>query len=115
MRPAKEGGGRAGKGAHGWLPELGIVESWAAWLGPVDWWGAERRVEGWSLRVRGAPPRWELTTAAAPHSLPTRSPHPRPAPSAVDDLVRSDFLHEPGILHTLQVRYALGEWNPMSW
>eukprot|EP00887_Chlorella_sp_A99_P002927 scaffold24.g2927.t1 len=25
----------------------------------------------------------------------------------VDDLVRSDFLHEPGILHTLQVRYGL--------
>ena len=25
----------------------------------------------------------------------------------VDDLVRSDFLHEPGILHTLRVRYAL--------
>ncbi|EFN53725.1 hypothetical protein CHLNCDRAFT_25512 [Chlorella variabilis] len=25
----------------------------------------------------------------------------------VDDLVKSDFLHEPGILHTLQVRYGL--------
>eukprot|EP00891_Asterochloris_glomerata_P005032 jgi/Astpho2/5032/e_gw1.00071.58.1_t len=25
----------------------------------------------------------------------------------VDDLVKSDFLHEPGILHTLQVRYTL--------
>eukprot|EP00884_Botryococcus_braunii_P001103 jgi/Botrbrau1/10994/Bobra.0234s0017.1 len=34
-------------------------------------------------------------------------PLQNPRDDTVDDLVKSDFLHEPGILHTLRVRYTL--------
>ncbi len=41
--------------------------------------------------------------SASAHACPLRNERD----DTIDDLVKSDFLHEPGILHTLQARYAL--------
>lgn len=49
-------------------------------------------------------PDGTLTNMPA-HACPLRNERD----DTIDDLVKSDFLHEPGILHTLQARYALDD------
>ncbi|EIE22795.1 hypothetical protein COCSUDRAFT_47698 [Coccomyxa subellipsoidea C-169] len=86
-----------------WVPERNALDAQghkkaAGWIkGRVV---AEKKKAGETLL--------EVQTDAGIQTLaPAECPLQNERDDTVDDLVKSDFLHEPGILHTLRVRYTL--------
>ncbi|KAL6770143.1 hypothetical protein ACKKBG_A33770 [Auxenochlorella protothecoides x Auxenochlorella symbiontica] len=96
------------QGTAVWAPRVEVLLSAAAdgsrkrvthWLAGIVQ-AAERKGDAVDLKVRLTSGDVVQITATSVHLQNERD-------DVIDDLVKSDFLHEPGILHTLHVRYGL--------
>ncbi|BDA45618.1 Myosin-17 [Coccomyxa sp. Obi] len=87
-----------------WVPERNAVDA-----------QGQKKAAGWvkgrvvaEKKNKAGETLLDVQTDAGIQTLtPAECPLQNERDDTVDDLVKSDFLHEPGILHTLRVRYTL--------